>query len=165
MAATSNFLVGQRDFKMLCFTRVFIRMSNSPRVLRFKGNCSEYYSNSLMNYKFVTKRKSYGVQLQNVKAYAPCMLPLLHDSEEAVTVEDPHNGLNSWDFNGTCDEGSGGSNKGSSTGLGDQDFPKKIMIAVDVDEGIWFFVYYSCWFSSLYIYSHVHMYISICMFN
>ncbi|CAI9760970.1 unnamed protein product [Fraxinus pennsylvanica] len=117
---------------MLCFTRVFIRISNGPRFLRVKGNCSEYYSNNLMNNDSDTKRKSYGVR--KVKTYASCMLPLLHDSEEVATVEEPQIGLNSRASNGNCGGGVGGANRGSSTGFGDQDFPEKIMVAVDVDE-------------------------------
>ncbi|KAL2503318.1 uncharacterized protein Fot_37166 [Forsythia ovata] len=133
MAAASNFLVGQRDFKMLSFRRVFsnvstasvVDISNGPRRFRLKGCCSEYYSNSIRNNDYN------GVQ--NVKAYAPCLQPLLRDLEEVVTVEDPQNGPNSRAFSGVLGAAAS-TNRGSSTGFRDQHFPEKIMVAVDVDE-------------------------------
>ncbi|KAL2481906.1 Haloacid dehalogenase-like hydrolase (HAD) superfamily protein [Abeliophyllum distichum] len=119
---------------MLSFRRVFsnvstasvVDISNGPRRFKLKGCCSEYYNHSFRN------NDDYN-GVQNVKAYAPSLQPLLRDLEEVVTVEDPQNGPNSRAFSGV--RGAAASaNRGSSTRFQGQHFPEKIMVAVDVDE-------------------------------
>lgn len=149
MAAASNFMLGPRDFQM-SLRRISSNVSTSSVIdisngrlftngFRIKGCCSENYGNVLRNNNdFKNDRgnaNGNGNGVQKARAYGPCVPQLLRVSEEVVKVEDQQKSLNSKGVNG-----GGAANRGNFTGFLDQPSQEKIMIAVDVDEGIWFFI-------------------------
>ncbi|KAL2533331.1 Haloacid dehalogenase-like hydrolase (HAD) superfamily protein [Abeliophyllum distichum] len=149
MAATSNFLVGQRDLQILSLRRLLTNVSiasaidtsngrfiNGLSFSKFKGCCSENYVNKFRNNDTDIFSNSNGVQ--KARAFGPHLPQFLCDSEGVVRVEDRGNSVDYRAFNGAYVGGS--PNRGSSTGFPDQLLPEKIMVAVDVDEVLGNFV-------------------------
>lgn len=138
MATPANFLVNQRDFQMLSLRRLSSNASVSSasdisegRFLngfKLKGCCSENFSKILWDNN--GNGNSYGLQKAMAFPHLSCV------SEEVVRVEDQEKGLNSKVFNGARGKLMGSS--GSLTGFSEKHLPRKIMVAVDVDEGVTF---------------------------
>lgn len=142
MAAASNFMLGQRDFQMLSLRRLSSNASTSSAIdasngrfitngFRLKGCGSENYRHVLRDNNDFKNDRGTSNGVQKARAYAPFVPQLLRVSEEVVRVEDQQKSLNSRVVNGGS-----AANRGNLTGILNQPLPEKIMVAVDVDEGI-----------------------------
>lgn len=152
MAAASNFMSGQRDFQMLSLRRLSVYASTSSavdindgrlfnNVLRLKACSSENHRSVLRSTNDFKNDRSNGNGngLRKAKVYGPCLPQLLCVSEDVVRVGSELKSLESRDVNVE-----GANNRGSSNGFAGQPLPEKIMVAVDVDEGIRFYFSFLC---------------------
>ncbi|KAL6560079.1 hypothetical protein OROHE_006317 [Orobanche hederae] len=137
MAATSNFILGQRDFELSYLRRFSQSTSTSSAVdvttgsfltngFMLKGCCSGKYVNILRNNynnnNNLKNGRAIGKGVQKARVYGRV-------SEEAVKVEDQQKSLNS-----RAVIGGGAANRGNFTEFLDEPFQEKTMVAVDVDE-------------------------------
>lgn len=138
-AAASNFMLGQRDFNM-CFRRLSSNLPATSSAIdlskgrifaygfRLKSCSDDNYGNILRNNNDLKNDCIGGNEVLNARAYGPSVPQLLRVSEEVVKTA---NQRQSQAVNGGAS-----ANRGNSAGALDQPSPEKIMIAVDVDEGI-----------------------------
>ncbi|KAL0333644.1 UNVERIFIED_CONTAM: hypothetical protein Sangu_1520600 [Sesamum angustifolium] len=138
-APSSSFIGGQRDLQMFSLRRLSSNASTSSAVdnfstrrflsngFRLKGSCSENYGSILRNNNDFKNDRCNSNVLQKAKEYGPWLPQLLRVSEEVIGVKDQlKRSVNA----------EGDANRGSSNGVLNQFLSQKIMVAVDVDEGI-----------------------------
>ncbi|KAL6521308.1 hypothetical protein OROGR_017877 [Orobanche gracilis] len=135
MAATSNFILGQRYFELSYLRRFSQSTSSAVDVstgslltngFMLKGCCSGKYVNILRNNynnnNYFENDRAIGKGVQKARVYGRV-------SEEAVKVEDQQKSLSS-----RAVIGGGAANRGNFNEFLDQPFQEKTMVAVDVDE-------------------------------
>lgn len=144
-AASSNFMLGQRDFQMLSLRKLSSGASVSSSIdirngrfiangFRLRACYSENYRNVLgSNGDFRIDRGGKD-DAQKERVYAPFVPGVQRVSDELVKVENQQASVGSYVVNGSCSI----AHKGNYRGVWDQSLPEKIMVAVDVDEGIRF---------------------------
>lgn len=135
-AAASNSLLSQRDFNM-SFRRLSSAASSAIDSSRGRffaygfSRAPDKCSNVLRNC-IDPKSDRVGVnEALKARAYGPSIPQLLGLSEEVVRAEDQRRTTDPRVFNGDAS-----ANWGNSAGAMDHSSSEKIMIAVDVDEGI-----------------------------
>lgn len=144
MAAVSNPVLGQRDFSSMSFARLSSNLSAATssavdlrkgRILaygfRIRGCASENYGNVLLNGNEFKGDRVGGNEALKARAYGPSLPQLLRVSEEVVRAEDQRPGVDPRAGNGGA-----AANRGNFAGAVGQPSPERIMVAVDVDEGI-----------------------------